>query len=368
MGIFSRSLKKVESLAQLPATQGSMRTRVRVATPHSENTLRSVAYADILGVEHQIMTRDEAITVPAVAAGRWLICNPLAAQPLRVYTDDVVDADQPAWLSRTGGQVPWQFRTMWTLDDLIFEGWSLWSVERSATDGWDVDGEWFGQPTGAVRVPLPRWDFDSDDQVMIDGLVQDPYDVILFQSPMDPLLIAGRRTIRGARMLEDQWIKGLDAIPVMEIRVTSEDASLDYEPEDGQSDDEGDEIVKEYLAARKGPNSAVVLSPFGYELHPHGDIKHELFTEGRNFQVLDIARHLSLPPHLMGASQVAASLTYNNGQNGRSDYRDLVQTTWAMALAARLSMDDCVAPGKRVDVDLTGLAGPDDGLSTSQKD
>lgn len=369
MGLFSRKLRQVEQVASLPGAQGAMRTRVRVATPHTENSLRSVAYADILGVEHQIVTRDEAITVPAVASARWLICHPLSSFPLRAYEGDqrLPDADQPVWLSRTGGRVPWQFRTLWTLDDLIFEGWSLWQVERSATDGWTTaEGDWVGAPTGAVRVPLERWDFDSEDQVLIDGVVQDEMDVLLFQSPQDPLLIAGRRTIRGARMLEDQWVKGLDAVPVMEIRQT-EDIDLDEDP-DSDEPDEAQQIVDDYVAARKAPNGAVVFTPYGYELNAHGAIKHELYTEGRNYSVLDVARHLALPPNLMGASQVSASLTYSTKEGSRSELRDLVQSGWAMALAARLSLDDCVRPGLRVGVDMSDQTGPDDGLGPDQKD
>ena len=364
MGIFSRSLRLVESAAALPGTTGSMRNRVRVATPSAENTLRSVAYADLLGVDHQIVTRDQAITVPAVAAGRWLICNPLSTAPMVCYEQDAPTVDQPAWLSRTGTQVPTEFRTMWTLDDLIFEGWSLWRVERDTTDGWTTaDGTFVRAITGATRVPLERWDFDADDQVTIDDEVVDALDVILFQSPMDPLLVAGRRTIRGAIALEDQWLKGLDAVPVMEIRQTEE-----IELEDGE-DDEGQEIVDNYVAARKTANGAVVFTPHGYELVPHGTVQPDLFVNGRNFQVLDIARHLALPPHLMGASQVAASLTYSTQKDGRSDYRDLVQATWAAAITSRLSLDDCVPPGTSVKFDLSALAEtPDTGLGPTLED
>ncbi|WP_353708990.1 hypothetical protein ABRQ22_06715 [Cellulosimicrobium sp. ES-005] len=382
MAFWKRKLREVESIANY-AGQPGVKSRLRPATPHSENTLRSVAYADILGVEHAPITRDEAITVPAVAAGRWLICNPLSRQPLRAYTaetdpttgDPVLAADQPAWLAYTGGITPWQFRTMHTLDDLIFEGWSLWRVTRDATAGWTTsEGEFVGAITGAVRVPLDRWDFDADDQVVIDGIVQDHLDVILFQSPMDPLLLSGRRTIRGARMLEDQWVKGLDAVPVMEIKQTEdielEDSSdADADPEAAEAFDEAKQIVDDYVAARRQPNGAVVFTPYGYELVPHGAVQPDMYVNGRNFQVLDVARHLALPPHLMGASQVAASLTYNSTENGRSDYRDLVQTGWAMALEARLSMDDVVPPGVRVAFDLSDLAErPDDGLAPITED
>jgi hypothetical protein len=378
VGIFSGLMRRFETNGGHGSSRLSRRSSVRPATPHTTSNLQSVVYADALGADHTLVSREEAMLVPAVVNARWLICYPVSGQPLKEYDGPALVAEQPAWLSNTGGQEPSQFRTADTLDDMLFEGWSLWKLERStdpAAGWWSRDkSTWIPAITGAVHVPLDRWDFNSDDEVTIDDVVQGELDVILFRSPTDPLLVAGRRTIRGAAELEDRWLRALNAIPVMQIK-QEEDIEL-ADPDDPEADPESQAamteaqgIVDDYLKGRTDPNGAVVFTPFGYSLNAMGEHAHELYIEGRNFQAIDVGRHTAIAANMLSASGVTASLTYETKEGGRSDVRDLVQWVWAMALSAHLSLDTVCAPGRSIAFDLSNLAEqPDDGAGPPVED
>lgn len=327
--------------------------RVAAASPWSTSQLQQVVMADVFGTEAVAVTRQEAVSVPAVAMARWLICVSLARHPLRVYDGDELAAAEredrapvplpsPKWLTRTDGPVPPQFRMLWTLDDLLFTGYSLWRVERDDA----------GAIQRAERVPLEWWCFTKEWDVEVDGEPADPDSYLLFMSPMDALLDAGARTIRAARNIEEAWAARVrDPIPVMELRQV-QDIELDEDPDDEDAPSEAQEIVDNYVAARKARTGAVVHTPYGYELHEHGTTAPSLYENGRNAVAIDIGRHTALPSGLLDASPVQASLTYTTDARSRSSYEDFSLQGWAMAIQARLSMDDVVPAGQVVLFDL----------------
>ncbi|WP_053071655.1 phage portal protein [Cellulomonas sp. A375-1] len=340
-------------------------------SPWSSNALQSVLFSDIFGELRTPVTRAEAMSVPAVAKARHLICG-LGAQPLRAYEGEQLAAEQPAWLASTSSQTPPQTRMSWTLDDLFFGGWSLWQVERDGTTTADPI-------TDAVRVPPEWWEFDDGGAVLLDGRPATAAEVILFSGPYEGLLEAGQRTIRGARNLEDAWAKRVQSpIPLVSIVQTTSDEELDVlrdpegEPvvdEHGEEIDEAQQIVQAYVDARRDPNGAVAFIPFGYELAVHGDVKHELFVEGRNAVTLDVARYAAIPGNLLDASMSTASLTYTTTQGGRSDFNDMTAAFWLGPINARLSMDDVVPAGQRIAFDLSNLtAVPATGLAPATED
>jgi len=343
------------------------RGRREIVSPWAEGTLEKIALADVFQLDYVPVTRREAMSVPAVAKARWLICTPLAKHPLKAYRTDELDAAEtqardpepirtPAWLYRTSGNIPPQFRVLWTLDDLMFTGFSLWAVTRGARS----------QITDAVRVAREWWHFDTDYRIQIaDGeggyYTPNASDVILFTSPQDPLLECAERTIRGARDLEETWTARVrNPIPVTKIRQT-EDIELDEEPEidpeTGEEIDaslaEGYDIAKVYLKQRHSPEGSVVVVPYGWDVEEMGQTEPSMFIEGRNAVALDVGRFTGLPSSLLEATQTQASLTYSTKEGDRSTFTDYSLAVWAMAIEARLSMDDVVPAGTSIRFDLT---------------
>ena len=96
------------------------------------STLSRIVVDDIFGLDTTTVTRTMAMSIPAVAKARHLIATTLARQPLVAYRDgDRMDA-QPSWLTRTDTGEPPRLRMLWTIDDCLFYGWSLWAVNRGS--------------------------------------------------------------------------------------------------------------------------------------------------------------------------------------------------------------------------------------------
>ena len=241
-----------------------------LATPFSDSSHLSpaVVYSDLFEAADLAVTRNEAMSIPAVARGRNLIAPVLSRQPLVAYRDGVALDPQPTWLS-SSRYFPPRLRCLWTIDDIIFNGMALWIVDRGLPDS---SGR--SQILDALRVPPASWK-QEDGQIVVTGPDQrsrtlDEGDYILFPGPSEGLLTMGARTIRGARRLEERWSERIEnPIPVVEIRYTGE---LDLTPE------EMTDIRTSYLAARLDPSGVVMVTPRGFEVHPHGDNATELFV------------------------------------------------------------------------------------------
>ena len=336
------------------------RSARRIVSPWSSSALQSIAFADIFGKDFQPVTRGQAMRVPAVAKARHLVCG-LARQPLRAYQGDRLLSEQPRWLSRTDGEVAPRIRMLWTLDDLFFGGWSLWALDRP---GARIDD--------ATRVPPEWWTFDPDGRVLVHDQPIESGSHVLFSGPYEGLLEAGAGTIRAALNLEAAWAQRVQSpIPLVNIKQDLSDDELG-DPTDEDDDDEldfGQAMVDAYVTARRDPNGAVMFTPHGYSVEALGDVRHELFVEGRNAVTLDVARFCSIPANLLDASLSTASLTYTNTQSSRSDFRDMTADFWLTPIEDRLSMDDVTTPRTRIAFDLSNLAQvPGTGLAPATED
>ena len=115
------------------------------------------------------MTRDQAMRVPAVARARHLIAGTIGSLPLRAYRSDALVDPQPYWCYGTDGQLgdvtrsdairwglsvqsPW-WRLLWTVDDHLFHGESLWLATATCRPRTAARCAWPGSltTTGASR-------------------------------------------------------------------------------------------------------------------------------------------------------------------------------------------------------------------------
>ncbi|MFD6094531.1 phage portal protein [Oerskovia sp. NPDC060338] len=324
-----------------------------VASPWTPSTLSpNIVIADIFGTTDGPVTRADAMSVPAVAAARHLVTSRLARQPLRTYRNDEEISSQPAWLYRTNTSLPPQMRMSLTLEDLFFNGWALWAVERGAND----------QITDGVRVPPDVWTFDKDGQVLVHNKPVPANSVILFQGPFEGILTAGARTIRGALTLEAQWLNRIkNPTPTTILKGN--------DPNDPLSDDEIKHVVDTFAQARNNPNGTIAWIPHNVDIEFNGDSATDLFVQGRNASTLDIARLCGIPATMLDASQINASLTYNTTEGARNEFIDGSIDMWRTPIEARLSMDDVTPRGTRVAFDLTNLVEvPNTGTSPVTED
>jgi hypothetical protein len=306
-----------------------------IRSPWTTTELQQVVWADVLGVEYLPVTRAEAMTVPSVVKARQLIVGQLASLPLVALNRDGIlpDAQQPTWLYRTstGAETPWH-RTAWTLDDLLFYGWSCWQVTPGA-DTFPIDGR---------RIPYGTWKIDAAGFVVWAGgpLAEQPIpNARLFAGPSEGLLTMASRTIRAARNAEIAWAGRVkNPIPVTELHETERDQL---------TDDEIDELIDDYSKARQDPNGAVTFTPFDIELRVHGEASVDMLVEARNAVRLDVANFTGLPAAALDGSLSTASLTYSTQEGKRTELAEGLGL-WANPFEARLSQDDFVPRGQRV--------------------
>lgn len=298
---------------------------------------------DLVAAEFLPITRTEACGVDAVSRARDLVCTTIARAPLRSYTGTALDpdADQPAFLYRTDGPVHPRTRMLWTIDDLVFYGWSLWAVDRDSA----------GFPLVADRVPRHRWEFDSAGRVLVDGEGVDAADVILIPGPHEGILARNASTLRTAQRLErSAAARAANPVPLVELHQTV-DVALDPE--------ERDEALRNYgvaVAAANGGTTGVAFTSYGIEGHAigaNGDGAAAL-VESRNYAAVTAARIIGLPAAMVDATSAGASLTYETTSGRRAQFVDEVRA-YSDAVESRLSLDDVVPRGRRIAFDVTEL-------------
>ena len=130
------------------------------------------------------------------------------------------------------------------------------------------------------------------------------------------------------------------------------------------------DIRTRYITARQDDEGTVMVTPRGFEVHPHGDSALYLFVQGRNAVSLDIARFLNLPAALLDASNVnGSSVNYQNTGIQRGAFQDWSLRTWALPFEEALSQDDVVPRGQYVQFDLSDLTEiPDPGTGPALED
>jgi hypothetical protein len=323
----------------LPTTPGYPGRGLGVSSPWATSQLSQIVWADILGSETLPVTRAEAVTVPSVTAARKLLVSRIAGLPLIALDRDGPLPDQPAFLYRTNGPTtPWH-RMAWTVDDLLFYGWSLWQVVRG------VDGAILE----ATRVPPEWWQIDPDNRITINAAPVNEDDVILFPGPDEGLCVFACRTIRAAKNVESAWAGRIrNPVPIVDLHRTS----------DNEMDSlEVTEMIDSFTSARRDVNGAVTSTPADVELNVYGETAGSYLVEARNAVRLDVANMTGLPAAALDGSLSTASLTYTTQEGARTDLADALQG-WIDPITARLSQDDVVPRGTRVRFDVTDLATP----------
>jgi hypothetical protein len=300
--------------------------------------LQALVWSDIYGgTNAEAVTRESAMTCSPVKRGRAVIVGRLSDLPFEIGTYEdgefVADATQPEWLTQIENvaQSPWH-RFAYTLDDVLFTGWSLWIVERDDA----------GSIISAERLARHRWQFDQDSPtgVSIDWFhVTDPKSVILFAGPDEGLLITARDAIRGWRYMERAWIGRVrNPIPAMVLEETG----------DGHvTQDEAKQYVEAWAKARTSDNGAVGFLPKSLRLAVHGEVEADLYDKGRNAVRIDLANQMNLPVAYLDGSTATSSLTYVTQEGTRAQIIDDLEY-WIAPFEARLSQADITGDANKV--------------------
>ncbi|WP_157001440.1 phage portal protein [Agromyces laixinhei] len=318
----------------------------QLASPWApEGNMQSIVWSDILGaelLENMPLTRAEAIGIPAVSKARNLIVSTVSKWPLYALAGPARVDPQPTFLYRTDGAQSPYTRMVWTLDDGIMYGCSLWLLER----GNPVDGR---RPiTDAERVPFDWWEFKQIKGVWRIVLrpggtgperVVEDHEAALFDFPFEGLLNIGLRTLRGARDQERAWVgRAKNPVPVINLKRT-EDTEM--------TDQEVAEEVQKWATARTNPNGAIGSTPVGVQLETFGEVAVDLMIEGRNAVRTDVGSFLNVRAAMLDGTIGVDSLTYTTSEGERNAFYELDLPFWTDPIEARLSLDDIVPRGQR---------------------
>ncbi|WP_341257680.1 phage portal protein [Gordonia malaquae] len=338
---------KVRTALAAPA---AVNGQVRYLSPYDDvNHLSHFAAPD--WYPKNSLTRATAMSVPAIKRGRNIICTTIGRIPLAAYRGGTVLSDQPTWIDRTNGPVSPYHRMVWTVDDLLFYGWSLWACQRGTG----------GAVIAADRVPFDRWRIDDGGTVLFvdhngTETPADPASVILIPGSDEGLLAASSGTVRHAVNLLAAADKAAET-PAANIELhQTNDLVID--------ETEAKEMVKAWAAARRGENGGVAFTSNGVEVREHGTFDAHLLVDGRNAAALDCARVLSLPGSALDATVDKASLNYETQEGKAADLIDYGLSAYMSPITARLGMDDVVPRGVSVRFNLDAETGPQSTAAT----
>lgn len=297
-----------------------------------------------------LMPRTAAMRVPAVARARNLTCGTIARLPLEALRTGVAADPQPYWLYGTDGQLgdlspdlaraygigpqtPY-WRMLWTIDDLLFYGESVWLVTRTDATA---------KPSRMVRIPWDHWQIESGRITDLDGRPFDADALVYIPGPNEGLLSFGCDTIRTAYRLE-RTADDVAARPFrLELHQTSAAELTPTERRDLIRE------VRDALAA----NDGILFTNNAVETIEHRVDSDALQLGARNASALDVARLANMPAAMLDASSAGASLEYQTLQGRNQQWLDYGLSLYMDAVTARLSMDDVVPAGQRVAFDVS---------------
>lgn len=338
-------------LAPIPQGAGIPIPQLASPFPMDRSTIETIVWADLLDAAGVGLTRTEAMSVPAIAKARHVVAPKVASTPLRLFrfsrdpanvADPGADEQLPqaTWMTRTDdGVSPWH-RMLWTVDDLVFYGWSLWATRRGYRD----------ELLGAARVDSSRWRFDDKGRVVVDDQLVDASSVILIPGPHEGILTFGRTTVRHARQLL--------AAAAVAGQTPMANLNLHYSGDEDLTDPEIDALIARWAAARRGENGGVSYTGPTLEVSELGRIEPSMMIDGRNAAAVDCARIVGVAAAMVDATAPKASLNYETTQGRGLEHTEYGIEPYTDAIAARLSLDDVVPAGQRVRFDITQDTGP----------
>lgn len=318
--------------------------------------LYDVAWNLGLDPSNMPLTRAAAMRVPAMARARNLTAGAVASLPLQTYVRDALAPEQPYWAYGTDGQaggltndqmLRWHLtpqtpyhRMLWTVDDLLFYGESMWIVTARLATGF---------PSRMLRLPFDSWEVQPDGTVTDNDSQPLPMDdLIWFGGANEGVLCHGAGTLRMAWDLERN-ARDVALRPLrLEVHQTN---AAELLPEERR------EIVNEVRSAM-ATNDGILFTNSALELIEHRVDADALQLGARNASSLDVARIANMPALMIDATAQGASLEYQTATGRNQEWIDLGLSLYMDPITARLSMDDVVPAGQRAVMDVTDLTAP----------
>jgi HK97 family phage portal protein len=287
-------------------------------------------------------TREQAMTVPAIARSRNILAGSIGTIPLESYNKLTgAHVNNRTLIVQPDPALPRVNTITWLVDDLIFYGVGYLQVL-------DVSPE-DGRPFRARRIDPRRVQATIDSSgTLITGYQVDSKNVpssglsslIVFNAIDEGVLARGGMTISSAIALE-QAAYNMASEPVPQMVLLNEGMNL---PSDQVS-----AVMDTFRRARRERSTAYIEGPIKLEVVGMDSAQMQL-VEARQHLSSEIARLMGIPAWYLNAEN--ASATYSNVASERRSLVDFGLRNYLTIIEDRLSMDDVTPRNQVVRFDL----------------
>lgn len=305
------------------------------------NTLEP--YVNNLGwSNYAIVTRADAMTVPAVARARNIIAGTISTLPLSTY-QEATEAELPSRpvIKQPDPALPRSNTLAWTLDDLLFHGVAYWQIlsvameDGRVTNARRIDPVRVGMRTDPNTQIIQGWTIDGK-EIPFNGIGS----LIVFWGPDEGILVRGGRTIKTAIELENAALR-MAQEPVPQMVIRNEGMNL---PEDQK-----ESLLNAFKQARRTRATAYVEGPINLDVVGFDAAALQL-VDARAYTASEIARVMGIPAWYINAE--SASSTYSNVSAERRSLLDFSLRVYMDVIESRLSQDDITPRGQYVEFEL----------------
>lgn len=299
--------------------------------------------------------RRSALQVPAVKRARDLIAGTLATLPIDLYGPQNTQSVS-ALLDQPERGIPRSVTLARTYTDLLFDGVAWWYIPA---DGF----AWHGYPVSVKRLDPRSVSVSQVGNVVytpkgnsgyaIEYLEEDR--LIRFDSPNEPLLIAGARAIRTCLELDAAAAAYAQGRPPMDWFTASDGI-------DPGNDPDVTDFLTDWQQAREQRTTGYV--PAGLKYNRDGFNPEQLqLAQARQHAVLEIARVAGVDAEDLGVSTTSRS--YFNAQDRARQFIERTLRGYAVAVEERLSQTDVTPRGYHARTNFSDLLRTDDATRMS---
>jgi HK97 family phage portal protein len=316
MGIFSRKPQILEAQAA-PQVMGE-----NLPSIYNALTLR--------------VSRKEAMSVPAVARARNLICGTVASIPLEYYnkrTGEVMAA--PRWINQLAKNQPSFVTLTWCVDSLLFYGVAYLRVtERYAEDGRPAAFEWIANSRVTFTTDLEGI---MVTQYYVDANPINMNDIVTIQGFDEGVLERAGQTIRAA--IDVNKAAAIAAATPMASGILK-NSGADLPPAEVSG------LLAAWKRSRQNNSTAYLTSSLDFQPVQFAP-KDMMYNEAVQNLATEVARAMNVPAYYLSADQ-NTTMTYANVQQERKQFFALSIEPYIQAIQTRLSMDDISTAGHEV--------------------
>lgn len=276
----------------------------------------------------QKISRELAMSVPAVRRGLQLKCSTLAAMPL-IRRNAIGERIALGWLAQPEANRP-AFNTWFDVSmDLELDGVAYLRVHSRDASGQPAFG-------GVEYIELKRITTSTvsgKTQIRIDGVLVSPLDIIGFEGLGAGILTEGARIIRTAISLEAAAKRYADSPRPGRTFVNASGYEM--------SDEEMDALVATIKANRNQDSDEIVNAALTINANGWDSAQLQL-VEARQFTATQLANVVGVPARYIAgaAASSGGTVTYANVTQDAREFVDYSLKPLANVIEARLSLTD----------------------------